>query len=57
MLVSALPGFGQKKKTQILPGWLFFPDELFSTIMSRHGERDRESMSDRQDVRGDRDQV
>lgn len=41
LLISILPGFGQKKKTQILPGWLFLPDELLSTRMSRCGGRER----------------
>lgn len=45
--------WARRKKTQILPGWLFFPHELLHTIMSGHVERcrERECVSDRQDVR------
>lgn len=39
MLVSAFPGFGPKNKTEILPGRLFFLDELLSIRMSTHGGR------------------
>lgn len=38
--MSAFPGFGQKNKTEILPGRLFFLDELLSIRMSTHGGRD-----------------